>query len=336
MDSVTQALLGAAVGELCLGKKVGNKAVLWGAIAGTIPDLDVFVARSFDVVRELEIHRGFSHSLVFSLLLAPILGWLVYKYQKKKQAGFTDWTKLFFWCLFTHPLLDVFTTWGTQLLWPLEYRFALQSIFVIDPVYSLPLMVAVTMVLFFPKSSKKRSKINKVALIFSTSYLLLTLVNKQMIGNRFKKVLAKEKIEYLQFETRPAPFSTLMWAANVETEKSFLLSYYSYFDKPGTISFYTLPKNHEMLYPFRNDPKVEKLIGITKGYYTITSANGDLFLNDLRFGLSRGWDGASGEFVFQYKIGKDKTGNVQIEKVELEREEGKKLLLSWWERMKGE
>ena len=41
MDSLTQIVLGAAVGEATLGRKVGNKALLWGAIAGTIPDLDV-------------------------------------------------------------------------------------------------------------------------------------------------------------------------------------------------------------------------------------------------------------------------------------------------------
>ena len=34
MDAVTQIALGAAVGEATLGKKAGNKAVVWGAIAG--------------------------------------------------------------------------------------------------------------------------------------------------------------------------------------------------------------------------------------------------------------------------------------------------------------
>ena len=335
MDSVTQALLGASVGELCLGKKVGNKAALWGAIAGTIPDLDVFVARSFDVVRELEIHRGFSHSLVFSLLLAPILGWLVSTYQKKKRAGFFDWTKLFFWCLFTHPLLDLFTTWGTQLLWPLEHRYALQSIFVIDPIYTLPLLIAIAIILFLPKSSKNRRKINSAALLFSTAYLLLTLVNKQVINYKYKKSLQNQQVAYIEFQTRPAPFSTLMWAANVETADNFLLSYYSYFDAENSIEFYALPKNHELLYPFRNDPRVEKLIEITNGYYTIIPEGKNVLLNDLRFGLTRGWDNASGDFVFQYRISKEPNGEVVIEKVELAREEGKRLLSSWWERVKG-
>ena len=41
MDSLTQIVLGASVGEAALGRKVGNRAMVWGAIAGTIPDLDV-------------------------------------------------------------------------------------------------------------------------------------------------------------------------------------------------------------------------------------------------------------------------------------------------------
>ena len=52
MDSVTQITLGAAVGEAVLGRKIGGRAMLWGAIAGTLPDLDVFVPLG-DVVKDL-------------------------------------------------------------------------------------------------------------------------------------------------------------------------------------------------------------------------------------------------------------------------------------------
>ena len=77
MDSLTQIVLGAAVGEAVLGKKVGNKAMLYGAIAGTIPDLDTIVGKFLDPLTAIEIHRGISHSIVFSIAMAPLLGWLV-------------------------------------------------------------------------------------------------------------------------------------------------------------------------------------------------------------------------------------------------------------------
>ena len=82
MDSLTQIVLGGAVGEAVLGKKIGNRAILWGAVAGTIPDLDILYNRFTDEITAVELHRGFSHSIIFCILLAPILGWLVQKIHK--------------------------------------------------------------------------------------------------------------------------------------------------------------------------------------------------------------------------------------------------------------
>ena len=79
MDSLTQIVLGAAVGEAVLGKKVGNKAMLYGAIAGTIPDLDILSGYFTDTLTAIEWHRGFSHSIFFSVLFAPVFGWLFNK-----------------------------------------------------------------------------------------------------------------------------------------------------------------------------------------------------------------------------------------------------------------
>ncbi|MFT7114443.1 MAG: inner membrane protein, partial [Candidatus Azotimanducaceae bacterium] len=132
MDSLTQIVLGAAVAEKVLGKKIGNKAMLYGAIAGTIPDLDVISKFFVDPIRANELHRGFSHSILFCLLAAPILGWLVSKIEFKfKDVSWPDWSKLFFWGLFTHPLLDAHTAWGTQLFWPFDLRVAYKNIFVV-------------------------------------------------------------------------------------------------------------------------------------------------------------------------------------------------------------
>src|SRR5690554_5094273 len=114
MDSVTQIVLGAAVGEAVLGKKNGNKAIILGAIAGTIPDLDVAAAYFTDTVSALEIHRGFSHSIFFAVLFALLFGWLLSLWDKR--ASLREWIVFWFFCFVTHPLLDAHTTWGTQLL----------------------------------------------------------------------------------------------------------------------------------------------------------------------------------------------------------------------------
>ena len=80
MDSLTQIVLGAACGEIALGKKIGNKALLFGAIGGTIPDLDVFIGRWFHTseIAIMAFHRGFMHSILFSVLGAFLFGWLFF------------------------------------------------------------------------------------------------------------------------------------------------------------------------------------------------------------------------------------------------------------------
>ena len=143
MDSLTQIVLGAACGEAVLGKKIGNKALLFGAIGGTIPDLDVFTGPLFykNEIDVMLFHRSFMHSILFSVLAAFLLGWLVHKlYNSGKRLHTTtqnDWAKLFFWSLFTHPLLDCFTPYGTQLFAPFSnYRVAFNNIAVADPLYT--------------------------------------------------------------------------------------------------------------------------------------------------------------------------------------------------------
>ena len=83
MDSLTQITLGAAVGEVVLGKKVGNRAMLWGAIGGTIPDLDVFANMVTDEISALAFHRAITHSFAFAALAPIVLGGLVHHIYKR-------------------------------------------------------------------------------------------------------------------------------------------------------------------------------------------------------------------------------------------------------------
>ena len=83
MDSVTQFVLGASVAEAIGGKKAGNWAILWGGICGTIPDLDVFMRYFYDEVAMLGVHRGFSHSILFAIIIAPLLAYVQKNLHKK-------------------------------------------------------------------------------------------------------------------------------------------------------------------------------------------------------------------------------------------------------------
>ena len=331
MDSLTQIVLGAAVGEAVLGKKVGNRAMFYGAIAGTIPDLDVISSFFVDTVRALEIHRGFTHSIIFSVVFAPIFGFLVSKIDSYKS--FKGWSMLFFWALFTHPILDGQTTWGTQLFWPLDIRLAFKTIFVIDPLYTLPFLFFLIMAMIQKKDSPKRQKYNRTGLIVSSSYLALTLLLKALSFSQFTQALDQQNIIYQEIDTKPAPLNTILWTANVMREDDFLIGNYSFFDKID-IQFSSYPKNHELIDHLIENEKMLRMIHISKGWYTILEKDGDLFYNDLRFGLLSTKENAT-NFVFQYKIIENNDGTINFEETEKNMEDGKKLIGELWERVLG-
>lgn len=331
MDSLTQIVLGAAIGEAVLGRKIGNKAILYGAIAGTIPDLDIFASYFTDTVSALAIHRGFTHSIIFSVLFAPIFGWLVSRYESYKD--FKGWTWLFFWALITHPMLDAHTTWGTQFFWPLDLRLAFKTIFVIDPLYTLPFLMFLILTMFQKRTSEKRRLYNGLGLSISTAYLALTFILKDVALTQFEDELLMQNIEYNEIDTRPSPLNTILWNANVETKNAYLLGTYSFFDTKD-ITFETYPKNHELLGDLIENEKVRRMISISEGWYTINIVDDQLYFNDLRFGLLS-MAPQSQNFVFKYLIDIDDSGNVNFIEQEKTQRDGKQLMLDLWQRVKG-
>ena len=129
MDSITQVALGASLAGAVAGKTLGRTALVIGAGLGTLPDLDVIIDYG-SAVANFTQHRGFSHSLFILVPLAVLLAWLLWRW--RPQLSFPRWLTLTALVLVTHPLLDSFTTYGTQLFWPLGPPVALSSIFIIQ------------------------------------------------------------------------------------------------------------------------------------------------------------------------------------------------------------
>lgn len=299
MDSFTQVILGASVGEAILGKKIGRRAALWGAIAGTIPDLDVFSNRFLGYVDAMAFHRGFSHSILFAFLCACMLAFILNKvYQKKLNTRFIEWFGLFFWGLFTHALLDCHTTWGTQLFWPSEIRIALSNIFVVDPLYTLPFFLLLGIALFLKKESPVRRRLNYAGLIISSSYLILSYGIKQTVVKKFESYLEEQQIEYTGINIRPTPLNTILWTANVETEKSFLIGQYSLLDQKTEIEFRSYPKKHFLLNKYAENNELQKLMKIMEGNFIVQHKGKDLLISDLRFGQMFYSNNEPGPFVF--------------------------------------
>ena len=334
MDSLTQIVLGAATGEAVLGKKIGNKALLWGAIAGTIPDLDVMIGWFTDKVTANELHRGFSHSIFFCVLFAPIFGYLVHKLYKKQEASWKDWSWLFFWGLFTHPILDAFTTWGTQLFWPANYKVAFKSVFVVDPFYTVPFICCVIACLFFRRNLPKRSKVNWVGIGLSSSYLIISLFLKWYTYGVFKESAQEQGIPFSEIQTKPTPLNTFLWNANIKTKDAYYLGNYSIFDDSKKINFVKYQKNLELLEGIENENIVSRLKKLTDGWYTLQKQDGKLYFNDLRFGVMD-ITLQDPTFVFRYHLHRSETGELIAEQSVRNPTEVKPLLNALWNRILG-
>jgi len=303
MDSLTQIVLGAAVANAAVGKKAGNRAVLWGAIGGTIPDLDVFFKYTHSYVESLALHRGFSHSILFALMLAPLLGWVIAKLYKYKRGSAKQWVWAMFLALVTHPLLDAFTTWGTSLWWPFtEQRAAISSIFVLDPVYTVPFLLCLVVSMFYRKKTTTRAVWNWIGISLSSLYLLSTVVNQYLVYEKFETAWQKQGIEAMRADVKPTPMNTVLWTANIETDSSFYLGYYSWLDKTEEIEFQQVAKNHDLLKPYLIYPEVQQLLKTTVGYYVVDPSEDGVYMHDLRFGQLAGWEAEKADFVFTYRL----------------------------------
>ena len=331
MDSLTQIVLGIATAELVAGKKLQNKTFLYGAVLGTIPDLDILVGKFLSDVEGVAIHRGLSHSLLFFMFLSPVLGWLISKIEKEK-ISFKSASLLAFWCLVTHVILDLFTSWGTQILWPLDYRFALKTIFVIDPLYTIPLLISLIFV-WKNKDSLIRRKYVIRGLVISSSYLLLTCLLKLFAMHQFETALQNQNLAHQELIVKPTAFNCILWNANVSTAKGYYLADYSLFDsQPIRFTFYS--KNRKLEEKLVNSYDFQSLKKISEGWYLVSEQNNRLYFNDLRFGLLND-SPENPQFAFSYRMIPMSDGIYLAEEVPKAKRDGKALLKKIFTRLKG-
>lgn len=139
MDSLTQGLLGAAAAQAVLSDRLGKRTWLYGAVGGMAADLDIFIRSGTDPLVGLTYHRHFTHSLLFIPFggLLAALPWILRgRYAADRRAIVMATTIGYA----THALLDLFTTYGTQLWWPLSnMRAALNGVSIVDLLFSVPL-----------------------------------------------------------------------------------------------------------------------------------------------------------------------------------------------------
>lgn len=277
MDSISQAALGAAIGEVLLGKKLGNKGAFIGATIATIPDLDVILMPFYDNLERISIHRGYSHSIVFTIIAALTISFALKKTQLFEKISFQR-TWWFTWlALITHLLLDTFTSYGTQLFLPFSnYRASFDSVNIVDPLYTVPLLIGLFLSVYWFKNSPQRSKYAAWALVISTSYLLGTLVIKQSVTQQIKQNLSVQSIAYESLTTLPVAIASVNWYGVAKSKDSLYLGKYSIWEQ-NKVNFEAFPINDALLDGL-DESLVYTLKWFAKGRYTVAQTG-----NKIRF-----------------------------------------------------
>ncbi|MGD1975083.1 MAG: metal-dependent hydrolase [Desulfobacterales bacterium] len=299
MDTITQIALGAAVGEVTLGREVGKRAILWGGLCGLFPDLDVLVPLG-DAVKDFTYHRSASHSLFVLALLTPVFVWLILKIHPQTRIHLKKWVLLVYLAFATHVILDCCTVYGTQIFWPLPTPPVMWStIFIIDPLYSMPLIVGVLVALIFSRKTRRGHIINAACLSLSTLYLLWCVGVKWHVENVVHASLRQQNITQQSVLTIPSPFNTLLWRILVMDDmddKGYYEGYYSIFDKTDSIRIRQYPTDTGLLQGLEHHWPVKRLQWFTHGFYSVRQKENDIVIADLRMG-------SEPYYVFQFKVG---------------------------------
>lgn len=282
MDSVTQIALGAAVGVAVMGRRTAVwKSALWGAVAGTLPDLDAFIDHG-DAILNMTRHRAESHALFYLTLAAPALAWLVSRLHGE-PALFRRWWLALWLVLITHPLLDTMTVYGTQLLQPFSsHPFGVGSVFIIDPLYTLPLVAGVLAALW--RAAGKGLRWNLAGLALSTLYLGWSVFAQQHVERLAQASLAASGIQAQGLLVTPAPFNTVLWRLVAVTPTHYHEAYRSLLDGDAPITWRAHERGAELIAAHASNPHVERVARFSHGFFSLGNQQGRLTVTDLRMG----------------------------------------------------
>ncbi|CAN5562410.1 metal-dependent hydrolase [soil metagenome] len=321
------------MGEATLGRKVGNKAMLWGAVAATIPDLDVLAYPFLRQVQELYLHRGVTHSLLFGLVVSPLFGYLVYRLYRGRGSpaadpGWRGWSLLFALGVLSHFALDLLTVYGVQILWPfVDTKLSLPTLFIVDPFYTIWFAIALPILIVMRRRGRRQGRdigdvprriLLAMALGVSTAYIAWGVGARTVTADRAERALTVAGVTYDRMLVAPAPLSTFAWQVTADLGDGFSVGTLSVFDGPAPIRFHFVPANHQAALPLVETRAIQRLEWFSQGYYIVLPdtislsparlARGEeltgVRIADLRFGRNDAWltNREDAEYYFQWSI----------------------------------
>lgn len=307
MDSVTQAVFGAGIQGVMLGRQQGlRKALLAGAALATLPDLDVLIDYG-DPILGMINHRGFSHSVFILTAFAGLLTAVIRRFWPSPHYSSSRLFLTLWLVLITHPILDALTSYGTQLVWPLKpIPASWASLFIIDPFFTVPLLLAVLAGLLAGFGPRTLGAL-KVTLAWCCIYAAASLGLKNLTEQRVVQALGNQGIQVDAVFSTPQPFNILLWRVVARTpDDHYIEAIHSVLDtRPA--EFIRLPLNSHLAREIPPLPQLDGLQWFSGNWLRYDEIQGQLVVSDLRMGLATGY--YSFRFLIARRTGPD--GNWQ-------------------------
>ncbi len=283
MDSLSQIALGAAVGVAVMGRRTSlGRAALWGAVCGTLPDLDALIDHG-DAVRNMTLHRAESHALFFLTLASPLIAALIARLHGEWHQVRRWWLAVWL-VLITHPLLDTMTVYGTQLARPFsDTPYGVGSIFIIDPLYTLPLLFGVGIALR-RRGDARGLRWNHAGLLLSTAYLAWGVVAQNEVRAVAERQLRTQAPDVERILVTPTPFNSVLWRIVAVTPTHYVEGYRSLLDGDAPIQFVRDRRHPELYEPLRDTEAVARLAAFSHGFFAMSEVEGQIRMADLRMG----------------------------------------------------
>jgi len=291
MDSLSQIALGAAVGVAAMGRRTAPwKAALWGAVAGTLPDLDVLIDHG-DPIRNMVLHRAETHApfwlTLFSLPFAAAVARLHGEWHQWRRWWLAMWL-----ALVTHPLLDGMTVYGTQLGLPFtDHPYGVGSVFIIDPLYTLPLLVGTIWALRAngrgqaAGPGRRRGEVaNLAGLLLSTAYLGWGVVAQAQVAGTARQALAAQGIAAERLLVTPTAFNSLLWRVVAIEGAQYHEGFRSLLDKGAAMHFDRFDRGSAIAAELQGIEGVRRIQAFSHGFWAAWEREGRVGIADLRMG----------------------------------------------------
>jgi len=218
MDPLSQAVVGAALAGSVAPRDQTKVACVLGALAGMAPDLDVLIRSGSDPLLFLEYHRQFTHSLLFIPFGGLLCGWVLQQLLGRRFGLSLGYSILY--CTLgyaTHALLDACTTYGTMLFWPFtNARFAWNTVSVIDPLFTLPLVLLMGIALW-----RRQPLLARIAIAWAIAYPLIGMVQRDRAEALGWELAHERGHQPTHLEAKPSFANLILWKIVYDTGSEY-------------------------------------------------------------------------------------------------------------------